>query len=215
MIESYHTYFVNGYKFQSIEYECNKFSTNSGVCLKGTNYADSSLDYFGRLQEVIIIEYPRLPIKKVVLFKCDWFDTGRQGTRSIKKYNLLEVHEGRRYNKYDPFILATQATQVCFIPYPSLKRKRSHWLSVCSVKSRRVTKLPESCGTTETESNIAFQQDEMYTHAGPVHADILTEPLNYPVGSFVEIDNPDEEPDEFPDHVESEIGTEDNDDNEC
>nr|GFA40298.1 hypothetical protein [Tanacetum cinerariifolium] len=61
-VVTYPVYFVNGSTY------------NSGVCLKGSNYIDESNDYYGILAEIVQLEYPALPIKRVVLFRCDWFD---------------------------------------------------------------------------------------------------------------------------------------------
>lgn len=211
-------YFVNGYKFHSITYASNKSSSNSGVCVKGTNYADSASDYYGRLLEVIVIEYPRLPIKRTTLFKCEWFDTSRQGIRTIKRYNHIEVNDSRRYNQYDPFIFSVQATQVCFVPYPS-SRQNSPWLVVCKVKSRLMVDIPMSDGATDEEITAAFQENEMNREAIPVTDQTPIGELNYPPGTFIDIDetlaeecheeedesDPDNEEDEDDDDVNEEV----------
>ena len=102
---------------------------NSGVCIKGTNYSDHHENgYYGQLQEVIELEYPGWPVKRTVLFKCEWFDpTLNIGTRVQPKYNIAEVNHRRRFNKYEPFVLAQQATQVYYYPYPNLRCDRADW----------------------------------------------------------------------------------------
>ena len=50
-------YYVNGYKFHTRAYGNNKSTFNSGVCIKGSNYGEISNDYFGILEEILIIEY--------------------------------------------------------------------------------------------------------------------------------------------------------------
>ena len=47
---------------------------NSGVCIKGSNYGSSNIDFYGRLVEILQLEYPALPIKWTILFKYEWFD---------------------------------------------------------------------------------------------------------------------------------------------
>ncbi|KAK1368170.1 hypothetical protein POM88_034262 [Heracleum sosnowskyi] len=84
-------YFVNGYKFHTRKYGANKSTFNSGVCIKGTNYSKTANHYFGIIEEILILEYPRLPIKRTVLFKCEWFDpTPNVGTRAHRRYNIVE-----------------------------------------------------------------------------------------------------------------------------
>ena len=53
----YPPYFVNGFKFNYLTYGAKKSSHNSGVYMKGSNYSETSYDYYGQLEEVIEIEY--------------------------------------------------------------------------------------------------------------------------------------------------------------
>ncbi|KAI5673610.1 hypothetical protein M9H77_13974 [Catharanthus roseus] len=57
---------------------------------------------------------PGLPIQKVVLFKCDWFDSSfDRGLKIHDKYKLVDLHTERKHRGgYDPFILSQQAEQV-------------------------------------------------------------------------------------------------------
>ena len=73
---------------------------NNGVCIKGSNYSDHhENDYCGQLQEVVELEYLSWPIKRTVLFKCEWFDpTLDIGTRVHPKYNIVEVNHRHRFN---------------------------------------------------------------------------------------------------------------------
>ena len=47
---------------------------NSGVCIKGSNYSANESDCYGQIIYVMRLEYHGLPIKRIVLFKCDWFN---------------------------------------------------------------------------------------------------------------------------------------------
>ncbi|KAI9077621.1 hypothetical protein K1719_040396 [Acacia pycnantha] len=115
-VKTWHRYFVNGYKFHTAKVALNKSTNNSGVCIKGTDYAQAEYDFYGIVQEIVELEYTGVPVKRVVLFKCDWFDpTSNRGTKVHPHYRIVEVHASRRYNKYDPFILAQQAMQVFHI----------------------------------------------------------------------------------------------------
>ena len=112
---------MNGYKFHTREYGSERSTFNSGVCIKGSNYSETFDDYFGIVEEILIVEYPRFPIKKTVLFKCQWFDpTLNVGTRVHPRYNIIEVNKRKRLSVYEPFILAMQAMQVYFCNYPRL-----------------------------------------------------------------------------------------------
>ena len=78
---------------------------NSGVCIKGSSHSVNELEYYGRLQEILELEYPALPIKRIVLFKCSWFDPIlNRGTRIHPQYKLVDVKSERVFNKNEPFL---------------------------------------------------------------------------------------------------------------
>ena len=52
------------------------------------------------------------------------------------KNNIIEIKHTSDYHKYDPFILAKQALQVYYAPYPSLKRDKADWSAVFKMKAR-------------------------------------------------------------------------------
>lgn len=184
IVESYLVYFVNSYRFHSMQYESNKKSMNSGVFMKGTNYSESSIDYYGRLIEVLVLEYPRLPIKKTTLFKCKWYDLTPEGMKVHRKYNLVDIHEKKKLRKYEPFILAIHAAQVCFIPYPTTRKKNDEWLAVCKVKSRSIVQHPISNVQVTEEYEVAFQEEEISRQPIPIDEDTPPGPLHSP-GRFV------------------------------
>ena len=57
-VKSWHTYKVNRYKFQTLEYGDRKGTMNSGVCVRGSNYGNDESDFYGILEEVIELDYP-------------------------------------------------------------------------------------------------------------------------------------------------------------
>nr|GMD57563.1 uncharacterized protein LOC109173559 [Ipomoea batatas] len=156
-VKTYSGYIVNGYKFQTYSYCNDKSTTNCGVCVKGTGLAEGEADFYGILSEIVEIEYPNLPIKKVILFKCEWFDPKPNiGTRVLPEYGIVEVRQNRRYQKYDPFIIAQNASQVYYLPYPRGAKDKSNWSAVINVRSR---------GTFDDQYklNTAFQQEVILT----------------------------------------------------
>ena len=112
-----------------------KATMNSGVCVQSSNGSSAKDDFYGLLDEIIEIEYPG-PFIRVVLFKCTWFDPVK-GMKVHTKFNLVEINHKKRYMKYEPFVLAQQASQVYYASYPSLKRDKADWWAVCKTKARR------------------------------------------------------------------------------
>ena len=66
-VKLYSVYFVNGYKFHTEAHSLNKSTTNSGLCV-----SSQAGDYYGKVEEILEVEYPSYPIKTTVLFKCHW-----------------------------------------------------------------------------------------------------------------------------------------------
>ncbi|XP_050238139.1 uncharacterized protein LOC126687627 [Mercurialis annua] len=135
-VTTYKGYYVNGFKFLTQEYGQDQLTMNSGVCVRGTEYVDGENDFYGVLTGIIELEYPALPMKQTVIFKCEWFDPMDIGTDTSNRYNLVDVNHRCRYNKYEPFILAEQADQVHYLPYPSRRRDKVNWWEVCKIKAR-------------------------------------------------------------------------------
>ncbi|XP_057990748.1 uncharacterized protein LOC110633890 [Hevea brasiliensis] len=125
-VKSYPIYFINSYRFHTSSHGANRSTMNSGVCIRGSTYGDNSNNYYGILKEVVQIEYSALPIKRTILFKCEWFDlTLDVGIKVHKQYNIMDINLQKRLNKYELFILASQAEQVVYFPYPSLRRDKA------------------------------------------------------------------------------------------
>ncbi|KAL0899939.1 hypothetical protein Bca101_083900 [Brassica carinata] len=90
--------------------------------------------YMKHLQEIIEVEFPGLLKLKCVLFECEWFDPVENRGVRFNKFGVVDVNSGRRYNKFEPFILASQAEQVSFLPYPRLRR--INWLATIKITPR-------------------------------------------------------------------------------
>ncbi|XP_050207500.1 uncharacterized protein LOC126656920 [Mercurialis annua] len=71
LVRTFKRYRVNGFKFQTQAYGEEQLTMNSGVCVKGTQYVDSENDFYGFVTNIIELEYPALPMKMTVLFKCE------------------------------------------------------------------------------------------------------------------------------------------------
>ncbi|KAJ8764170.1 hypothetical protein K2173_005090 [Erythroxylum novogranatense] len=157
-VHSYPVYFVNGYKYHIESHGHTMSSMNSGVSIQG-----ELMDYYGKIIEILEVEYPALPIKRCVIFKCDWYDpTPNVGTKVHNRYNVVEINFRRRLRQFEPFILAMQARQVCYVPFPSLRRDKADWLAVCKVKPKGV--FESHTNIEERNDSEAFQEDVASIH---------------------------------------------------
>ena len=83
----------------------------------------------------------------IVLFKCKWFDTDR-GIRVHRRHGLVDLKYKSEFARNEPFILAIQAHQLYYSPYPSSRRELKEWWAIINVKAR------DTYNFTELEQNM-------------------------------------------------------------
>jgi hypothetical protein len=107
-VKCYNRYFVNGYVFHTEEYGHERKTYNSGVCVKGSTSSELEVDSYGRLEEVVELQY-HSGQKRVFLFKCYWYDTTDREIRVDPHYGLVEINlKARLRNVNDAFVFAKQ-----------------------------------------------------------------------------------------------------------
>ncbi|KAL0327891.1 UNVERIFIED_CONTAM: hypothetical protein Scaly_2221700 [Sesamum calycinum] len=107
-----------------------------GTC-QSSSYTNKKNDFYGIIKEIIHLTYPLIPNLHIMLFKYRWVDPVR-GMKVYPSYHLIDVNFKKLYQKDDPFILAQQAVQLYFTEYPSMKKDKADWMTVCKIKARRV-----------------------------------------------------------------------------
>ncbi|XP_044501873.1 uncharacterized protein LOC123222913 isoform X1 [Mangifera indica] len=107
-------YVVNGYKFR-VECHDEGFRTqNCGVVMTADIGSEmGNIDYSGILTEIIELQY--LGGRKVVLFRCKWFDVhdNEMGAK-VDEYGLTSINCNRLLKTNEPFVLAYQVSQVFY-----------------------------------------------------------------------------------------------------
>jgi len=160
IVQPFNGYKVHGIRFHTRARSARKKTYSCGVLVKGTTSgAAGGVDYYGVLDEVLRVEYPGEPIKRCVLFRCDWFDPSQpRGTRYSNINCTFEVNHQRRYRKYEPFVLADVVYQVFYISYPSGVTNKSSWWAALLNKPRVYPHL----GVDEGEqAPLVFQEEFM------------------------------------------------------
>ncbi|KAL6561202.1 hypothetical protein OROMI_016803 [Orobanche minor] len=180
LVTMYPAYMVGGYRFHTLGHGTNRATINSGVCIKGTNYNANEYDYYGRLLEVLVLEYSGLPLRTTVLFNVEWFDLTPRGTKLHPRYNLVDINHKRRFNGYEPFVLCTHVEQVCYCTYPSLKQDKVDWWAVFKVRPRSSVPLIES------SIPPSFQEETIEAH-DPLEVDYDQVILQDPSGAIIEL----------------------------
>uniref|UniRef100_A0A0D3BFE8 DUF4216 domain-containing protein n=1 Tax=Brassica oleracea var. oleracea TaxID=109376 RepID=A0A0D3BFE8_BRAOL len=73
---------------------------------------------------------------RCTVFYCDWYDnTPDRGVRTYA-FGVTSVHSRRKLQYYDPFILASQGDQVCYIKYSLVRNRDDPWVTVTSLNPR-------------------------------------------------------------------------------
>ncbi|KAK6784475.1 hypothetical protein RDI58_017930 [Solanum bulbocastanum] len=111
------------------------------------------LKKFLRTRKQIIAGWPK---KKIVLFRCEWFDPSHRGTKVDHQHNIIEVNHTRKYKIYDPFIIAQNAKQVYYAPY-SLRKDKADWWVV--IKSKPVGRIE-----IDNVLDMVYQNDVAIVH---------------------------------------------------
>ena len=110
-VKCYNEYFVNGYVFHTQEYGHGRKTCNSVVCIKGSTSSEFEVDYYGRLEEVIELQY-HSEQNRVFLFKCYWYDTTDKEIKVHPHYSLVEINsKARLYNVNDVFFSQSNANK--------------------------------------------------------------------------------------------------------
>ncbi|XP_042432996.1 uncharacterized protein LOC122019608 [Zingiber officinale] len=163
-VSSHKGYFVNGFKFETMEHGRFKATSNYGICVLGSTINEYEVDYYGVLEEILELNYYGLK-DVIVLFKCHWYDTSDKGMK-VHRLGLVEINHKSKLNTNDPFILAAQAQQVYYTRSPTIKQERNDWVTACKVKARGKFDIPFLEKQDENVSpivEVAYQEEEIST----------------------------------------------------
>lgn len=164
-VKSFSGYVSNGFRFHTLQRDKNSRTQNSGVVVVGdTGDGHGTLDYYGVLKEVIKLEY--LGGNYVVLFRCDWYDVwdSRRG-KNVDKYGYVSVDSQRFLKTNEPFVLASQVSQVF---YATDIVNKGSWRVVVKTKPRAIYEVPNEADSEsfdmETTNIIedAYQEHESF-----------------------------------------------------
>ncbi|GJY40062.1 Myc-type, basic helix-loop-helix domain-containing protein [Tanacetum coccineum] len=114
--------------------------------------------YYGQLEEILELTY--IGHRKVVLFRCKWFDTinpKNHTTRNRRSYIDKGIHHiltDREFHKNNQYILATQATQVFYLE--DLARQPRGWKVVEHVYHRDVAESDQDVIHGSSSSHVTL-----------------------------------------------------------
>jgi len=160
----YQKYDVNGYRFHTEFHQNNRPNAktiNTGVFTGGTD----GVDYYGILEDVYELTFETNIKLKLVVFKCRWFDP-IDGQRSTPSIGLVEVRPSTTYCGADVYIVAHQAKQVYYLPYPCKKEELLGWEVVFQVSPHGKLPRPNANDYLNidpvTYEGIFYQEEENF-----------------------------------------------------
>ena len=126
-------YVINGLKFRSSNVEGNRKTQNSGVSV----VTEGGNTYYGVLTDIIELNYSGNI--RHVLFKCKWVDDeNRRGYKTdafgFPMVNFTHSVHGGEEMVHEPYVLASQATQVFYVE----DKRHKDWYVVVKTKARDV-----------------------------------------------------------------------------
>ena len=171
-VKKYEKYDVNGFRFHTETHQkgrANPKTINTGVFTTGAN----KLHYYGRLESVYELTFNRSSIElKLVVFKCHWFDP-HDGQSCDKSIGLVEVRPSTTYRGNDVYIVAHQAKQVYYLPYPCQKAELKGWEVVFQVSPHGNLPIPSDDDYNNidpaTYEGIFYQEEEDFGDDGDFH----------------------------------------------
>ena len=123
------------------EYRHGKKTYNNGVCVKGSTSSELEVEYYGRLEEVIELQY-HSEQNRVFLFKCYWYDTTDRGIRVDPHYGLVEINSKARLRNVN-------------------NRSRVDWLSVLKTKPMSRVEVVQDENEDTSVRDEVFQVSEL------------------------------------------------------
>ena len=157
-VKEYIVCMVNGVKFHTKDLDNCRVTQNSGVCTEGDHKGEMH-DFYGHVCKIWELEY--VFHHKVILFQCEWYNTGTNGQRRTIRINAhcISIDVTSQWYENDSFILSSQARQVFYLQNTKLGKS---WKIVQSIQHRGVFDVLK-VGGGESNDNIedsdTFQQE--------------------------------------------------------
>ena len=110
-VYTFQGYDMNGFTWYTKKQDNKSINQNSGVTLMCMSANENLLDsYYGWVEEIWELDYVSF---RVAVFKCQWINNEKKGAIRRDKDGFIIVDPNEIGWRHDPFIMASQAKQVC------------------------------------------------------------------------------------------------------
>ena len=111
-VKKYDPCIVNGVRFYTKDRDSRHKSQNSGLMVEG-NHGDNVIDFYRVVTDIFKLDY--LKQRRVVHFKCEWFDLSSRKSSIYIDGDIVSVNISRTWYENDSYVLACQANQIFYI----------------------------------------------------------------------------------------------------
>ncbi|KAH7838791.1 hypothetical protein Vadar_031230 [Vaccinium darrowii] len=111
IIDLYSGCICNGVRFHTKDRENRRMCQNSGIAIEGV-YKGENVNFYGYLNKIWELRY--VHGGRVVLFQCEWYNTGRK-SKIYTDEHVTNIDITRLWFKKDPFVLPHNVRQVFYI----------------------------------------------------------------------------------------------------
>ncbi|OIT29436.1 hypothetical protein A4A49_35319 [Nicotiana attenuata] len=121
-VTSFRGYIINGYRFHMLDYDKGLRTQNCGVVVVGeTDEENKNIDFYGELTEILELQF--VPGRRVVLFRCTWFDVYDQekGVK-IDEYGFADMDPSKS-QKFE-MVSTSKTFKHAYVPPGALARGR-------------------------------------------------------------------------------------------
>ena len=149
-------YDMNGFRYRVESRDKHLCTQNSGVAVlsEEEDHTDT-VEYYGVLTEILELQY--LGGRRVTLFRSKWFDVFNKELGMKKdKYGIVSLNPQRLLRTSEPFVLASQVSQVFFAKDNLIKG----WYTVVKNPSRHAYNVPRGESDDETSEAEPDNGDE-------------------------------------------------------
>jgi len=115
-VRSYIACIINGVRYHTMARDEHKKTQNSTIKTASTHGGDT-IDFYGTITDIIELSYSKnnKGHRTVILLRCEWYNLEGKTYQLKDDGYFKSINSQGRWYKNDPFIIATDASQVFFL----------------------------------------------------------------------------------------------------
>jgi hypothetical protein len=159
-VRSYTSCIINGVRYNTLARDEHRKTQNSTIKSGGT-HGDHTIDFYGTIHDIIELTYNRNSKgrRTVVLLRCEWYNLEGRTYQMKNDGYFKSININGRWYKDDPFILATDASQVFLLEDTMFGPS---WRVVREFGHRHIFDVEESKTNEPIQEQVQMRCQEAY-----------------------------------------------------